>query len=246
VHVQPGARKPDALQPLGIASTAAVFGAFSLLTALVVGLGVPWLHAMLGVPNLVAWYITGTLGLLLPMLVFAVLMARREVVPPDRHGVTVRLRLTRLSRADAAWALGGLLVIVLLTAAIMVVARAADPLFVAGPSFLRGPLGWPVLWILLAWIPLYVSNILGEELCWRGYLLPRQEVAAGRGAWLLNGVCWCLFHWSFGWQIMLLTLPISLILPAIVQRRQSTWVGIIIHGLFNAAGFVAVITTGIV
>jgi hypothetical protein len=31
-------------------------------------------------------------------------------------------------------------------------------------------------------------------------------------------------------------LPITLLLPWIVQRRRNTWVGIIIHAVFNAAG----------
>jgi hypothetical protein len=33
-------------------------------------------------------------------------------------------------------------------------------------------------------------------------------------------------------------LPITMVLPWIVQRRQNTSVGIIIHAVFNAAGFV--------
>ena len=93
-------------------------------------------------------------------------------------------------------------------------------------------------WVFAAWIPLFLSNILGEELCWRGYVLPRQEARFGRAAWLPNGILWCLFHWSFGWPIMVTLLPITLLLPWIVQRRRNTWVGIIIHAIFNAAGFI--------
>jgi hypothetical protein len=49
-----------------------------------------------------------------------------------------------------------------------------------------------------------------------------------------------LFHWSFGWPIMVTLLPITLLLPWIVQRRRNTSVGIIIHAVFNAAVFVVV------
>ena len=38
-----------------------------------------------------------------------------------------------------------------------------------------------------AWIALFASNILGVELRWRCYFLPRHEVALGRAAWLGNG-----------------------------------------------------------
>lgn len=230
-----------AVPPQTIPATAAVFGVFSLLLALVVYLIVPWLAAAFGVPGLVAWYVAGTLVVLLPMLVFAVLMARRETASGGLLALALRLRLGRLSGADVAWAFGGTLAAVLLTGAIAAVARVVDPAFVAGPPFLRDSAGWPVPWLLVAWLPLYVSNILGEELCWRGYLLPRQEAVSGRATGLLNGLFWCLFHWSFGWQIMLLTLPLALVLPAVVQRRRNTWIGILIHGVFNAGGFAAVL-----
>jgi hypothetical protein len=32
--------------------------------------------------------------------------------------------------------------------------------------------------------------------------------------------------------------PITLILPYVVQRRRSTWAGIVIHAGFGAMGFV--------
>src|SRR5262249_49831423 len=95
-------------------------------------------------------------------------------------------------------------------------------------------------YLLLGFRCLFVTNILGEELCWRGYVLPRQEAAFGRAACLANGIPWCLFHRSFGWPILVMLLPITLLLPWIVQRRRNTWVGIIIHAVFNAAGFVVV------
>ncbi len=50
------------------------------------------------------------------------------------------------------------------------------------------------------WIPVYyavvmiVCNIGGEELWWRGYVLPRQELAFGRAAWVVHGICWSAFH----------------------------------------------------
>jgi hypothetical protein len=45
---------------------------------------------------------------------------------------------------------------------------------------------------------LIVLNVLGEELWWRAYVLPQQEVAHGRWAWAINGVFWeaSTFSWT--------------------------------------------------
>ena len=44
---------------------------------------------------------------------------------------------------------------------------------------------------------LIVLNIGGEELWWRGIILPRQELAFGKWAWLVNGLLWDLFHFFY-------------------------------------------------
>ena len=101
------------------------------------------------------------------------------------------------------------------------------------------PLGPGRYWIFGAWLPFFVLNILGEELVWRAFMLPRQEVAFGEKARLINGVLWLLFHAAFPWQVLVTLVPTTLIVPYVVQRRRSTWAGIVIHGAFGAVGFMA-------
>jgi CAAX prenyl protease-like protein len=64
-----------------------------------------------------------------------------------------------------------------------------------GPQdFMGVPLkgGW---WILVYYaVVMLVCNIGGEELWWRGYVLPRQELAFGRTAWVVHGICWSAFN----------------------------------------------------
>ncbi len=218
-----------------------VFAAFSLVLWLTLAVAIPWLHKTFGIPSIIGWYISGTAFVLLPILAFGVVKAWQELPTRNLGELCKRLRLTAITGRDFAWAAGGLFIIACGSAVIFELARQVDPGFRSSPEFLRTPPGWGA-WVFLAWIPLFLSNILGEELCWRGYVLPRQEAAFGRTAWLLNGAMWCGFHWSFGWQVMLLVLPITLLLPWIVQRRRNTFVGIIIHGVFNAAGFVLAIS----
>lgn len=88
-------------------------------------------------------------------------------------------------------------------------------------------------WLVLFWLGWLVINIGGEEILWRGYALPLQEAHFGRYAWLVNGLCWnLLFHYFMRWNFITL-MPISLVIPYLVQRRQNTWIGIILHGLGN-------------
>jgi membrane protease YdiL (CAAX protease family) len=227
---------------MGLAATAMVFGFFSLLLWLTLVAVIPWLRDAYGISPIFGWYLSGTVVVLAPILMFGSAMAWLELPAPTLSEWRRRLRLVPINRGDAGWTIVGLLVIVIASAAILVLARHLDPSFPPSPSFLAQRPGWNAR-VFVAWLPLFVTNILGEELCWRGYVLPRQEAAWGRAAWLGNGIPWCLFHWSFGWPILVTLLPISVLLPWIVQRRRNTWVGIIIHAVFNAAGFIAATST---
>jgi membrane protease YdiL (CAAX protease family) len=222
---------------MGLAATAMAFGFFSLSLWLTVAAVIPWLYDSYGISPIFGWYVSGTVVVLAPILMFGSAMAWFELPAPTLSEWRRRLRLFPVNGDDAVWTIGGLLMIMIASAAILALARHLHPSFQPSPSFLVQSPGWSAS-VFAAWIPLFVTNILGEELCWRGYVLPRQEAAWGSTAWFGNGVPWCLFHWSFGWPILIMLLPITLLLPWIVQRRRNTSVGIIIHAVFNAVGFV--------
>jgi membrane protease YdiL (CAAX protease family) len=223
--------------PMGLLTTTMVFGVFSLLLWLTVVAAIPWLRDAFGVPPIIGWYLSGTVLVLLPILIFGSVMAWRELPVQRLSEWRKRLRLVPMNRGDVIWTIVGFLVIAIASAAILGLARYLVSGFQPSPRFLAQSPGWHV-WVFAAWIPLFITNILGEELCWRGYVLPRQEATMGRLAWLGNGIPWCLFHWSFGWPILVMLLPITLLLPWIVQRRRNTWIGIVIHAVFNSTGFI--------
>ena len=75
-------------------------------------------------------------------------------------------------------------------------------------------------------------NILGEELLWRGYVLPRQEarlrplgVAGPRWMWTAMHVFW-------RWNLLSLG-PVTFAIPFVAQRVRSTSVALIAHGIAN-------------
>lgn len=81
---------------------------------------------------------------------------------------------------------------------------------------------------------------MGEEMMWRGYILPRQELTHGEHTWLVHRLLWWMFHLSFGASLLLVLLPIIFIQSWVVQRRQNTWIGVLIHGTINGGGFLAI------
>lgn len=81
-------------------------------------------------------------------------------------------------------------------------------------------------WVFPGYFALVVMQVFSEELWFRGYLLPRQELAYGRVAWLLHAPLWLLFRAVQPWQLIQ-DVPGSLLLPYISQRLRNTWPGIV-------------------
>ena len=75
-------------------------------------------------------------------------------------------------------------------------------------------------------------NIIAEEVWWRGYILPRQELTHGKYAFLVNGVLWSLFH-MFKWWAVPLMLFRNWMEPFVVQRTKNTTPAIIMHSISN-------------
>ncbi len=243
VHSDPAQGEVSAI---GWGGTLALFGGAALLLLLATEVLIPALAEWTGIEVVVAWFIVGGLAVFAPILVVGALLLRAERRGgrrgPDAPSLwRDRLRFRRMDRSDWLWALGGLAAIGVATGAIqglLILFRGEVDLH---PTFMAfEPLGPGRYWILAAWLPFWVVNILGEEVVWRGVVLPAQEHALGRAAWLANGAGWFLFHLAFGWELMLVLLPICLILPWIAQRTRNSWVAVILHGGLNGPAFVAV------
>jgi membrane protease YdiL (CAAX protease family) len=77
-----------------------------------------------------------------------------------------------------------------------------------------------------------VFNVIGEELWWRGIILPRQELSHGRWTWVVHGLLWTAFH-AFKWWDLVGLLPVCLVIAYVSQRTKNNWPALIAHGLFN-------------
>jgi membrane protease YdiL (CAAX protease family) len=86
--------------------------------------------------------------------------------------------------------------------------------------------------VLVVYLALLFVNVVGEEAWWRGYILPRQELAFGRWTWVIHGVMWNLFH-VFKWWDLIALLPVTLLLTFLVVRLRNNTPGLVFHALFN-------------
>ena len=174
---------------------------------------------------------------------------KRDGFPLSWGDIKTRFRLIPMTGKDWLWAIGGFLVTFLSIGALTGTAlMLIDALPAIAPpdffppwlkpgvnfdtAFFADYIGAPLKnnWgVAILFIVMLFFNIAGEELWFRGYILPRQEKTHGRWTWVIHGLLWLFWHVAFyPWQVFAL-LPICLALPYIAQRRQNTWVAFIIH-----------------
>jgi membrane protease YdiL (CAAX protease family) len=72
------------------------------------------------------------------------------------------------------------------------------------------------------------NTFLGEELIFRGVLLPKMQGLFGRWDWVANGLLFSFYHLHQPWGI-LATLPADLVLAFSGKRFRSNWFPIILH-----------------
>ncbi len=94
----------------------------------------------------------------------------------------------------------------------------------AGKAFLDGAWAWYGLILAL----LVFTTVLGEELLFRGFLLPRMNGAFGRGDWVANGLLFTAYHLHVPWA-MPATLLDTFTLAYPSKRYRSAWIGIAVH-----------------
>jgi membrane protease YdiL (CAAX protease family) len=235
--------KPPIIKPLGLGPSILYFGIpAAFFSASILGL-LPWLVRR-GTPTFAVFMVTFA-GPLAAMLLAALLAYRIEGHPWSWTAFRDRMRLRRPTLSDWLWTIGlvavslggGLLLGPITSAFSGMTIYDAPAEFTQFMTAMRagnlidGPLvgRWDVLAVMV--IGLVVFNIGGEELWWRGIILPRQELALGKWAWLVNGLLWDLFHIFYHTTVASIVgyLPVTVPLAFVAQRTRNTWPGIVAH-----------------
>jgi membrane protease YdiL (CAAX protease family) len=174
-------------------------------------------------------YYCSTMIVFASLLIAALVAYVLEGNPVNWRCFSQRYRLRRMGWREWKWTLAGLLVYLPLAYLTTVLALAVYECLAFVPPD-SGPSG-PVTNVPLYLLGL-VLNIVSEELWWRGYVLPRQELQYGRIAWLLHGVLWACFH-GFKWWAVPFMLFTTWIVPFIAQRLKNTTPGLVSHMITN-------------
>jgi uncharacterized protein len=107
----------------------------------------------------------------------------------------------------------------------------------AGQAFLSGAWGWYGLIVVF----MLFNTVLGEELLFRGFLLPRMNGAFGRGDWVANGILFAGYHLHVPWVIPASLLD-TFILAYPSKRYRSAWIGIAVHSAQSVVLAVLILT----
>jgi len=215
----------------------------------------PWLRS-LGISEVKSFLVAHIVPMALMLTAALVAIFRVEGYPLNWASIRERYRFPRISFKALLWALVIYIAIMigygvtsqigmaLIGNGVIPIPSGLSPWMDPRASMiaqstgdaLQGDWGIAALWFVMLFF-----NIAGEELWWRGYILPRQELTHGKWTWLVHGLMWTLFH-TFKWWDLIGLLPVCLIIAYSAQRLKNNWPAFIAHYIFNGMAFVIILS----
>jgi membrane protease YdiL (CAAX protease family) len=209
-----------------------------------------------GKPYMIGFLI-GWIATMLIVFAASLVAYKAERHPISRQAFISRYRLDKMDRVDWIWTLAMIVFAGVSLAGLSFTTKLLKsiPLFSPHPRFppdmvdiannltqgmlfempLKGE--W---WLIGVYFIGWALNIFGEEFWYRGWMLPRQEAAFGKYAWVINGIMFNFQHTYQLWNTVAM-LPGSLFVSYAVQRRGKTWMSIIWHGVVNISLLIFII-----
>ena len=244
----------QAVKQYSVAQILGVWAAAALPMGVLAWIGAPALEDSFSgagnVPMVKALLILLTAGMVWQFLLVGFLLWREQGTLRWRK---VRDALwLRSPRSPTTGRIGGKLWLVLIPLMVLFAVEAVLPVFGVpenrdfatfldsdtGQSFLSGAWGWFGLIVVMQ----IFNTVLGEELLFRGWLLPRMNRAFGRGDWAANGALFAAYHVHVPWMIPATLLVDTFAVSYPSKRYQSAWIGIAVHSAQSVFFAVIVLT----
>jgi membrane protease YdiL (CAAX protease family) len=255
----------NSIKPLPFRKSLLYFGIPALFVLFIVYIVMPLL-AERGVPIFWNYLLAFATAPMFALIAASVIGYRREGNIVSWSGLTKRFRFNRMDGKTWLWAIGLTVFMVASVGLLSFTSRwlvssdlitfpdywpselkPVDPGSLTGASVPTEFMGLSLAgnwWILLVLLVSLVIATFGEEIWWRGYILPRQELVHGNRTWLIHGLLWTAFHIFTPWNLLAI-LPGSLALSFVAQRLKNTWPAVIAHGLANGLLVVIIVVLGI-
>jgi membrane protease YdiL (CAAX protease family) len=201
---------------------------------------VPYITAITNWNSYIIWMFTGTFFLFGLLFVLTFVLLKMDGYTLTWKTIITRLRLRRLTLKDLLWIIGGMLVCTIISGLIIWIYSLFSQSFKIEDLRQMSPIKIVPLTgnqrFFLLFLPVFFFfNYVGEELLWRGDILPRQEITTyGAYAWIVSMLLHWVFHLAFSLEAMLFFLPFMLLMPYLVYKRKNTYISIIIHFLLGA------------
>jgi membrane protease YdiL (CAAX protease family) len=243
------AARPAQVPQYTLAGILGTWAAAALPMAALAWVVAPWLAHHLDGPTALsrALLLTLTAGLIWQFLLVMILVYREQRslrwrVVKDALWLHAPRRPRTGRRGGRAWLI--LVPVVLALAAEEMLPTLPTPvtrdfgLFLgsqAGQTFLHG--NW--VWFAFLVTGFVFNTVLGEELLFRGFLLPRMQGVFGRWDWAGNGVLFALYHLHVPWVIP--QTFVDTCVPYAAKRYNSALVGIAAHSAQTVFFTVAVL-----
>jgi CAAX protease family protein len=203
--------RPVQIKQYSLRGILGVWAAAALPMAALAWLGAPWLAHTLDGPNALtrALILSLTAGMVWQFVLVVGLVYREQrtlrwSVVKDALWLHAPRRPKTGRRGGRLWWM--VVPLIFLAAAEEMLPKLPTPgardlaLFLdsdAGHSFMSG--NW--LWFAICIVMFVFNTVLGEELLFRGVLLPRMQGVFGRKDWVANGVLFALYHLHVPWVI---------------------------------------------
>src|SRR5512143_564043 len=86
---------------------------------------------------------------------------------------------------------------------------------------------WGFYWLFM--VNALFNTVIGEELLFRGLLLPRMARTFGKWDWVVNGILFGFYHWHQPWVFIGAAIEGGFLYAFPTKRFKSAWFGIIAH-----------------
>ena len=230
---------PNSPQKIGIIESVLLFLIPGILFWIHLNWTVPLITNVFQLSVYAAWLIIGSFLLFFPIFILAIVLMKMDGYSLDWTTIFKRLRIKKVTKSDWLWIVLGLLVtfsivgVIIFMLVVLPLGINISELKEISPIEAQQLMGNERFFLVL--LPfLFFFNYVGEEILWRGYILPRQEVSYGKYAWVINGVLHGVFHLPFGMLTHIIAIPIYLLIPFITYKTKNTTTAIIIHFLLGA------------